>query len=210
MVTLRTYVFIDSLQPQLAAFVGTTATGFLPVSGVASLWVEISPGIAINTVTDSALKATSVTPGVLVVERAYGLLEIHHEDKGQVYQAGNAILSYIGVREEERIKPKIVSDMVIRAIEPYHAQLINRMRHGSMLIPGESLFILETEPAGYVVIAANEAEKSARINLLEVRAFGAFGRLYLGGPESEIDSARESAIYALSSVEGIEKESKQY
>jgi hypothetical protein len=203
-------VFIDSLQPQLAAFVGTTATGFLPVSGVASLWVEISPGIAINTVTDSALKATSVTPGVLVVERAYGLLEIHHEDKGQVYQAGNAILSYIGVKEEERIKPQIVSDMVIRAIEPYHAQLINRMRHGSMLIPGESLFILETEPAGYVVIAANEAEKSARINLLEVRAFGAFGRLYLGGPESEIDSARESAIYALSAIEGIEKESKQY
>jgi hypothetical protein len=174
------------------------------------LWVEISPGIAINTVTDSALKATSVTPGVLVVERAYGLLEIHHEDKGQVYQAGNAILSYIGVKEEERIKPQIVSDMVIRAIEPYHAQLINRMRHGSMLIPGESLFILETEPAGYVVIAANEAEKSARINLLEVRAFGAFGRLYLGGPESEIDSARESAIYALSAIEGIEKESKQY
>ena len=210
MVTLRTYVFIDSLQSQLAAFVGTTATGFLPVAGVASLWVEISPGIAINTVTDSALKATSVTPGILVVERAYGLLEIHHEDKGQVYQAGNAILSHIGVKEEERIKPKIVSDMVIRAIEPYQAQLINRMRHGSMLIPGESLFILETEPAGYVVIAANEAEKSARINLIEVRAFGAFGRLYLGGPESEIDSARESAIYALSAIEGIEKESKQY
>lgn len=210
MINLRTYVFIDSLQPQLAAFVGTTATGFLPVSGVASLWVEISPGIAINTVTDSALKATSVTPGILVVERAYGLLEIHHADKGQVYQAGNAILSHIGVKEEERIKPKIVSDMIIRGIEPYQAQLINRMRHGSMLIPGESLFILETEPAGYVVIAANEAEKSARINLIEVRAFGAFGRLYLGGPESEIDSARESAIYALSSIEGIERESKQY
>ena len=210
MTTLRTYVFLDSLQPQLAAFVGTTATGFLPVEGVASLWVEISPGIAINTVTDSALKKTSVTPAVQVVERAYGLLEIPHEDKGQVMQAGKAIQAFLGVEEEQRIIPKVVSDMIIRAIEPYQAQLINRMRHGSMLIPGESLYILETEPAGYIVIAANEAEKAARINLIEVRAFGAFGRLYLGGPESEIDSAREAAINALSSIKGVEKESKQY
>ncbi|MFC1558818.1 BMC domain-containing protein [candidate division KSB1 bacterium] len=206
MIHLRTFVTLDSLQPQLAAFVGTTATGFLPVPNVASLWVEIAPGLAINTITDVALKATQVMPAIQIVERAFGLLEVHHKDKGQTMQAGSAILSHLGVDEEQRMKPNIISDMIIRGVEPYQAQLINRMRHGSMIIPGESLYILETEPAGYIVIAANEAEKAANVNLLEVRAFGAFGRLYLGGTESEIDSAREAAVNALSSLEGIEKQ----
>lgn len=206
MIHLRTFVTLDSLQPQLAAFVGTTATGFLPVPDVASLWVEIAPGLAINTITDVALKATQVAPAIQIVERAFGLLEVHHKDKGQTMQAGKAILSHLGVEEEQRMKPKIISDMIIRGVEPYQAQLINRMRHGSMIIPGESLYILETEPAGYIVIAANEAEKAANIKLLEVRAFGAFGRLYLGGTESEIDSAREAAVNALTSLEGIEKQ----
>ena len=201
---LRTYVFLDSLQPQLAAFVGTTATGFLPIAGVASLWIEISPGMSINPVTDAALKYSSVAPAVQIVERAYGLLEVHHLDKGQVIQAGNAIQNFLEKEENERIKPRMVSDTVIRGIEPYQTQLINRIRHGSMLIPGQSLFILETEPAGYIVIAANEAEKAASVNLIEVRAFGAYGRLYMGGSESEIDSAREAAIKAVNSLEGIE------
>ncbi len=204
MIKLRAYVFLDSMQPQLAAFVGSVATGFLPVAGVSSLWVEISPGMAINKVTDVALKDTSVAPAVQVVERAYGLLEIHHADKGQVMRAGGAIQSFLEIEEKDRMAPKIISDTIIRGIEPYHAQLINRIRHGSMLIPEQSLFILETEPAGYITIAANEAEKAASVNLIEVRAFGAFGRLYMGGTESEIDSAREAAVKAINSIEGKE------
>jgi hypothetical protein len=159
-VTLRTYVFLDSLQPQLAAFIGTTARGFLPVAGVASMFIETAPGLIINRITDVALKATSVTPAIMVVERAFGLLEIHHPDKGQVRLGGQAVLGYLGIGEGDRLKPRVVSDQVIRAVEPYHAQLINRIRYGDMLIAGESLFILETEPAGYVAFAANEALKA--------------------------------------------------
>lgn len=204
MTQLRAYVFLDSLQPQHAAFIGTISTGFLPLAGMSSLFVEISPGIAINTVTDAALKATLVAPAMQIVERSYGLLEVHHEDKGQVIQAGLAIQSFLNVQEEERLKPRIVSDQIIRAIEPYQTQLINRTRHGSMVIPGQSLFILETEPAAYVALAANVAEKAARIFINEIRAFGAFGRLYISGPESEIDSARAAAITALQNISGIE------
>ena len=121
---LRTYVFLDQLQPQLASFMGKTARGFLPVPYVASLWVEIAPGIAINRVTDTALKATKVKPAVQVVERAYGLLEIHDDDQGQVRDAGSAILDQLGLRKEERLKPKAVSNQIIRAVEPYQTQLI--------------------------------------------------------------------------------------
>src|SRR5205823_5551141 len=158
-VTLRTYVFLDSLQPQLAAFIGTTARGFLPVAGVASMFIETAPGLIINRIMDVALKATRATPAIMVVERAFGLLEIHHDDKGQVLLGGQAVLSHLGIGEADRVKPRVVSDQVIRAVEPYHAQLINRIRYGDMLIAGESLFILETEPAGYVAFAANEALK---------------------------------------------------
>lgn len=202
MITLRTYVFLDSLQPQLASFIGSTAKGFLPVPGVASLFVEIAPGLAINRIMDVALKATKVQPAVQIVERAYGLLEIHEHDKGEVTSAGKAILDYLEVKEADRIKPHIASNEIIRAVEPYQCQLINRNRAGSMILPGESLFILETEPAGYVIFAANEAEKAANIKLVEVRPFGALGRLYLAGPESEIDSAAKAAVDAMKNIEG--------
>ncbi len=202
MVTLRTYSFLDSLQPQLAAFIGSTAKGFLPIAGMASLFVEIAPGIAINRVTDVALKATRVKPALQVVERAFGLLEVHEMDQGEVRSAGAAILKHLEVSEEDRIAPQIVSNQVIRSVESYQAQLVNRTRSGSMLIPGQSLFILETEPAGYVSFAANEAEKAANITLVDVRPFGAFGRLYMCGTESEIDSAREAAVKALGSLKG--------
>ncbi|MFI5371472.1 MAG: hypothetical protein ACHQ52_07940, partial [Candidatus Eisenbacteria bacterium] len=127
-VTLRTYVYLDSLQPQLAAFIGTTARGFLPVAGVASMFIETAPGLIINRITDVALKATQVTPGIMVVERAFGLLEFHHDDKGQVRLGGQAVLDYLKIDEHDRVKPRIVSDQVIRAVEPYHAQLINKIR----------------------------------------------------------------------------------
>lgn len=203
MATLRTYVFLDSLQPQFASFIGKTARGFLPVPEQASLFVEISPGIAINRVTDVALKATNVVPAVQVVERAYGLLEVHAFDKGDVLRAGEAILASLGLKETERMKPKIVSNQIIRAVEPYQAQLINRNSQGMMILPGQSLFILETEPAGYVAFAANEAEKAARISLVQVQPYGAFGRLWLSGPESEIDSAAEAALSVLGAVTGV-------
>jgi ethanolamine utilization microcompartment shell protein EutL len=188
------------LQPQLAAFTGTTCRGFLPLAGQASLWVETAPGMIINRVTDVALKATRSVPAVQVVERAFGLLEIHHDDKGEVLSAGDAILEYLDLKREEGLKPRVVSNQVIRSVEAYQAQLINRNRQGMMLIPGQSLFILETEPAAWVVAAANEAEKAANINLINLRPFGAFGRLWMGGTESEIDSAREAAIAAIEAL----------
>lgn len=200
--TLRCYTFIDSLQPQLASFMGKTARGFLPVPGQASLFVEIAPGIAINRVTDVALKATRVVPAIQVVERAYGLLEVHADDQGDVRNAGAAILAHLEVREEDRIKPTVVTNQIIRGVEPYQAQLINRNSQGMMLLPGQSLFILETEPAGYVAFATNEAEKAARVSLVQVQPYGAFGRLWLSGTEAEIDAAAKAAISAIEGLAG--------
>jgi hypothetical protein len=202
--SLRTYIFIDSLQPQLASFVGKTARGFLPLPQMASLYVEIAPGISINRVTDVALKATKVVPAVQVVERAYGLLEVHEWDKGEVLSAGRRILEFMGLKEEERLKPRVATNQIIRAVEPYQAQIINRNSQGMMILPGQSLFILETEPAGYVSFAANEAEKAARIFLVQVQPFGAFGRLWMSGPEAEIDAAAAAATAAIEGIAGQE------
>ncbi len=202
-ITLRTFIVLDNLQPQLASFIGKTARGFLPLPGMASLFVEIAPGIAINRVTDIALKATTVAPAIQVVERAFGLLEVHDTDQGAVRSAGRAILEDLGVQESQRLKPRIATNQIIRAIEPYQAQIINRDSSGMMILPGDSLFILETEPAGYAAYAANEAEKAANVKLIEVRPFGAFGRLWMAGSESDIDSAAQAAIAALEKVDGI-------
>lgn len=199
-ITLRAFVFLDSLQPQLAAFVGTTCRGFLPLADQASLFVETAPGMIVNRITDVALKATRAAPAVQVVERSFGLLEVHHDDKGEVESAGDAILDYVGQTRTDVLKPRVVSDQVIRAVEAYQAQLINRNRKGMMLIPGQSLFILETEPAAWIVAAANEAEKAANVNLINVRPFGAFGRLWMAGTEAEIDSARQAAIEAIEAL----------
>jgi hypothetical protein len=204
-VTLKTFSFIDALQPQLATFVGMTARGFLPIPGDAALYVEIAPGISINSITDIALKATKVRPAMQIVERAFGLLEVHHHDQGEVRQAGQAILDTLELKEGDRQKPKIVSNQIIRSIEPDQAIVLNSSRRawGNMVLPGQSLFILETDPAGYVAFAANEAEKAANVSLVELTPFGAFGRLYMSGTESEIDSAREAAIKALGNISGI-------
>ena len=206
MVDLRAYVFLDSLQPQYAAFLGTVAQGFLPIAGMASLFVEISPGIEINRVTDIAVKSTNVTPGMQIVERLYGMLEIHSQSQADVRQAGAAILESLGLKEEDRWKPKIYSNQVIRRIDDHQTQLINRTRHGNMIIPGQTLFIMETQPAAYAALAANEAEKAANINILEVRAFGSFGRIYLGGEERDIDVGWRAAMNAVENVTGKEQE----
>jgi len=206
--SIRAYVFLDSLQPQLSALLCTTSRGFFPVPGVASLFVEIAPGMAIHKTMDAALKTTRVTPATLVVERAFGMLEVHHDDKGEVLNAGEAILDHLGVKVEDRVKPKIVSNQVIRAIEPYHAMIIDKIRFGSMIEPGQSLFILETEPAAYAALAANEAEKAANVKLVDMTPFGAFGRLYMAGDEANIDEAQKAAIKALEGVTGKEVGSK--
>jgi hypothetical protein len=201
-IKLRTYVFLDNLQAQYASFLGTVAQGFLPVAGMASLYVEISPGIEINRVTDIALKSTQVKPGMQIVERMYGLLEIHSESQADVRQAGQAILDSLELTEEDRIKPSIASSQVIRHIDDHQTQLINRMRHGNMIIAGQTLYVMEVEPAGYAALAANEAEKAADINILEVRVFGSFGRLFLGGEESDIEVGHQAAIAAIEGVTG--------
>jgi len=204
-VELRTYIFLDSLQPQHASFLATIAKGFLPRAGQASLFVEISPGIAINRVTDVALKSTDVTPGMQIVERFNGMLEIHSDSQADVREAGRSILQELGLKEDDRIKPKIYSSQVIRAVSDYQTQLINRMRHGNMIVPGESMYVMEVGPAGYAAIAANEAEKAANINILEVRATGSFGRIYLGGEEKDIEVAYKAAEQAIESITGQDK-----
>lgn len=201
-VDLRSYVFLDSLQAQHAAFLGTVARGFLPLPGDASLWVEISPGIEINRITDVALKATGVRPGMQIVERLYGLLEVHSESQAAVRAAGAAILEALGLQEEDRLKPKVVSSQIIRNIDPHQTQLINRMRHGHMILAGQTLYVMEVQPAAYAALAANEAEKAANLNILEVVAFGSFGRVYLGGEERDIMAGYQSALDAIASVSG--------
>ncbi len=199
---LRCYCFIDSLQPQFASFLGTVAQGFLPVPGQASLFVEVAPGMDIMKVTDVALKATDVKPGMMIIERLYGMLEVHSDSQADVRQAGAAILAALDLNEADRIKPEITSSQVIRNISDYHTQLINRTRHGDMIVPGETLYVLECAPAGYAAIAANEAEKAANIKILEVRAFGSFGRVYLGGEEKDVDVAWRAAEEALKTISG--------
>jgi hypothetical protein len=201
-VDLRTYVFIDNMQPQFASFMATIAQGFLPTQGMASLYVEISPGIEINRVTDIALKSNLVKPGMQIVERVFGMLEIHSESQAEVRGAGEAILSALGLKLEDRTKPTIASSQVIRRVDDHQTQLINRMRHGNMILAGQTLYIMELEPAGYAALAANEAEKAADINILEVRTFGSFGRVYLGGEERDMDVAYKAAITAIESVTG--------
>ena len=204
MIKLRTYVYIDSLQPQLAVYMGTVSQGFLPVPGDACLWLEVEPGMAIHQLTDTALKATRVHLGAQVVERAFGSMVFHHRDQSDVIEAGRAVLHRLNTNEHQRQKCRVAWSETVRSIAPDHAVLINRQdRRGSMILPGQSMYILETEPAGYIVYAANEAEKAANITLVDCRAVGAFGRLTLAGREADIDVAAHAAVSAIENLSGI-------
>lgn len=209
MTELRTYVFLDSLQPQMAAFVGSTARGFLPLAGDTSLWVELSPGIEVNRITDVALKSTNVQPAVQVVERLFGLLEVHSRSQADVRDAGRAILEALNLKPEDRWKPKIHSSQVIRKVDAHQAQIINRNRQGSMLIADQTLYIMEVEPAGYAALAANEAEKAAEITIVQIRPFGSFGRIWLGGEERDIMVGSEAAVQAIEGISGRVPEVKR-
>ena len=203
-IDLRSYVFLDALQPQHAAFLGTVAKGFLPVGGQASLFIEISPGIEVNRITDVAVKATAIKPGMQIVERLYGLLELHHDEQGEVRRAGEAILEAIGAHQGEtaRLKPEILSSTVIRHLDDRQTQLINRTRHGHMIVAGQSLYALEVQPAANAALAANEAEKAARIKVIEIVSFGSLGRVYLAGDDRDIDVAVPAAENAIKRLEG--------
>ncbi|HVR61468.1 MAG TPA: hypothetical protein VMU50_06180 [Polyangia bacterium] len=199
---LRTFTFLDVLQPQLAGFLQTVSQGFLPLDGQASLFVEIAPGIAINALTDVALKRARVVPGLQIVERAYGLLELHADDQASVRAAAEAILAHAGLRANDRLAPRVLSREIITGVATHHSAMINRMRHGDMLLGGQTLYTLEVHPAGYAAIAANEAEKRADVRLLEVITFGAVGRLWLGGAEESIRQAAEAIDATLAGIEG--------
>lgn len=208
MVDLRTFTYIDILQPQTASFIATVASGFLPQEEQSALIVEIAPGMDINRVTDIALKRTSTRPGMMIVERSFGFLELHSFDQGDLRAAGDVVLEELGLTEQDRLKPVIRTQQILTGVDAHQTMLVNRMRHGNFLLKGESFLILEVHPAGYAMIAANEAEKAAPINVLEVRAFGAYGRVYLGGGDAEIVAASEAVAAALSSIEGRENTGK--
>jgi len=197
-VKLRTYVYIDSLQPQLAEYMASVSQGFPPVPGDSCLWIEVSPGMAVHRLTDIALKATRVNLTQQVVERAFGSMVIHHRDQSDVREAGRIMLANLGANVMDREVCKIAWQEIIRGMTTHHSVLINRQhRSGSMMLPGESMFILETEPAGYIVYAANQAEKAANITLIDVRAVGAYGRLTLSGREADVEAAAAAATDAV-------------
>lgn len=200
-ISLRAFVFIDSLQPQLASYLATSSQGFLPIPGDACLWVEVAPGMAVHRLSDIALKRTNVRMGEQVVERSFGSMEIHYRNQSEVQEAGRIMLEQLDAREGDRMACRIAWSEVICAVTPDHATLINRqLRKGSMLLPGKSMFILETEPAGYIVYAANEAEKAANVTLVDVKAFGSFGRLMMMGSEAEAEAAAQAAHRAVAQI----------
>jgi ethanolamine utilization microcompartment shell protein EutL len=201
---LRVYSFLDRMQPQYAAFVGTVTQGDLPTAGMAALYIEVAPGNEVFRLVDIAVKATEARPGAQIVEREFGMFEVHSRSQAEVLEAGRIVLYRLELRQEERIRPALASVQVITNVDPYQAQLINRFRRGSMLVPGRTMLVLEVAPAAYINFAANEAEKGASIEIVHISGLGRFGRMWLSGTESEILQARDAALHALESLDGIE------
>jgi len=196
---LRSFIFIDQLQPQTMSYLGTWIKGSLPRSNMAAQVIEIAPGLDIEPLTDVALKHAEVSAGILVVERQFGYLEIHGPT-AQVRTAAAAVLDELGARESDATKPQVLASTIISMLDNQHAFLINRNKMGSMALPGESLFVLEMQPASYAILATNEAEKAARIKVVDYRMIGATGRVYLAGAESDVRQAAEAAEAALREV----------
>ena len=202
--SLRVYCYLDRMQPQFAAFVGTITQGDLPVEGMASLYVEMAPGNEVFRTVDIAVKATEAKPGAQIVEREFGMFEIHSHNQADVIESGAIVLERLGLKAEDRIRPKVYSSNLITRIDPYQAQLLNRWRRGTMLVSGETLFVLEVAPAAYITYAANEAEKKATIKLTHISSVGRFGRMWMSGSEAEMVTAQDGAIQALDDLEGRE------
>ena len=202
--SLRCYCFLDRMQAQYAAFIGTVTQGDLPTEGMASLYIEMAPGNEVFRTVDIAVKATEAKPGAQIVEREFGMFEVHSTNQAAVLEAGAVVLDRLGLKKEDRIKPQIASSQIITRVDPYQAQLLNRFRRGSMLVPGSTMLVMEVAPAAYINYACNEAEKKASINIIHVTSVGRFGRMWLSGTESEIQSAADAATRAIESLEGRE------
>jgi hypothetical protein len=201
---LRCYCLLDRMQAQYAAFIGTVTQGDLPTEGMASLYIEMAPGNEVFRMVDIAVKATEAKPGAQIVEREFGMFEVHSMNQAAVIEAGRVVLDRLGLKKEDRVKPQIASVQVITRVDSYQAQLLNRFRRGSMLVPGETMLVLECAPAAYINYACNEAEKRANIKIVHVSSVGRFGRMWLSGTESEIVTARDAAMKALENLEGID------
>ncbi|MDH5507995.1 MAG: hypothetical protein OEZ02_12310 [Anaerolineae bacterium] len=201
--SLRVYCYLDRMQPQYAAFVGTVTQGDLPVEGMASLYVEMAPGNEVFRIVDIAVKATEAKPGAQIVEREFGMFEVHSLNQASVQESGRIVLERLGLKAEDRIRPTIASTQLITNVDPYQTQLLNRFRRGSMLVPGETLLVVEVAPAAYINLACNEAEKKANIKIVHVSSVGRFGRMWLAGTESEMVAARDAATQALEALEGV-------
>jgi ethanolamine utilization microcompartment shell protein EutS len=199
MATLRSFIFIDQLQPQTMCYLGSWVRGALPRRNMAAQIIEVAPGLDIEALTDVALKSAAVQGGILVVERQFGYLEIHSRNIAAVKAAAEAVIAAMGKTAAEAMRPKILASRVISRIDAGHAFLVNRNKIGSMVLAGETLFVLETEPAAHAILAANEAEKAASIKIVDIRMIGATGRLYLSGAESAVKAAAEAAEGALAS-----------
>jgi hypothetical protein len=202
MVELRSFAFIDQLQRQLVGYIGSTARGYYPVAGQSAFFLEIAPGIEINSLTDVILKKASVRVGAMVVERTYGMLEVHSYSPADVLQAKEVVLDYLGMKESDRLKPKILAAETIERVDAHMSQIVNRFRDASMILADDTMYILEVVPAGYAGFAANEAEKAANITLLHATVFGASGRVYLAGATSDVLTAKRAAESSLAALEG--------
>ena len=201
--SLRVYCYLDRMQSEVAAFVGTITQGDLPIEGMASLYVEMAPGNEVFRTVDIAVKATEAKPGAQVVEREFGMFEVHSMNQAAVLESGRIVLDRLELVKEDRIKPSVYSSNLITNVDPYQAQLLNRWRRGSMLVASETLFVLEVAPAAYIMLAANEAEKKANVKVIHIASVGRFGRMWLSGTEAEMVTARDAAIQAMENVEGI-------
>lgn len=197
MADLRSFIFIDQLQAQTLCYIATWMRGSLPRRNMAAQIIEIAPGLDIEPLTDVALKGADVRAGILVVERQFGYLEIHAKSTAEVKASAEAVLEALGARPEEVTPPQILASRIVTRIDHQHAFLINRNKLGSMALGGESLYLLECQPASYAIIASNEAEKQANVKVVDYRMIGANGRLYLTGDEAEIRNAKDAAEDAL-------------
>jgi ethanolamine utilization microcompartment shell protein EutL len=200
---LRTYVLIDSMQPQYAALTGMLLRGDTPVEGMAEIYMELAPASDVYEVLDAALKTADVRPGQLRVEREYGSLEIHSFFQEAVNVAGRGALAKFGLTEADRWKPEVVSVKTVTGVDAWEAQLVNQASRGGLLLRGQTLCVIEVMPAAYVVLAANEAEKAADITLVHYQPMGRFGRLYISGTESSVRVARDAAVTAVNSLPGM-------
>ncbi|WP_172652666.1 BMC domain-containing protein [Rhodococcus opacus] len=196
MAELRSFIFIDRLQPQTMSYLGSWIRGVLPRANVSAQIIEVAPGLDIEGVTDVALKNAEVQAGVLVVERQFGYLEFHGET-GAVKAAADAALDALDHTGAAAIAPTILASRIITSVDHQHAFLINRNKIGSMVLAGESLYVLEVQPASYAILATNDAEKAADIKVVDFRMIGATGRVYLSGTEADVRQAAGAAQEAL-------------